>query len=1036
MDKPSKPDSRASGRSGKLSVPGYDIITRVGKGAMGVVYKANQRSLNRVVALKVLSSKLASDGEFIERFVREAKSVARLRHENIISGIDVGSASGAYYFVMEFVDGETVYQKLQKDGRMNVPWAASVILQIARALEHAHRNRIIHRDVKPDNMMIDADGTAKLCDLGLAKELTTEIAATGKAEGTPHYISPEQALGEGDVDSRTDIYSLGASFYHMLTGETPFKGENAREIMQKHLHDEPAPVEELCPGLPAGYAAVIRKMMARKPADRYADVSEVIGDLERLEQGRAPLLGGKEREGGGVISPPVLIGAAAAAVMVILALVLVLGGGGDGETGALLTIQTGLPPMPEKKTAPATPEKKPVVGKEEKPEPKPEKKPERSAREIEAEEALAKATALVGAEPVDYAAVIGAYEEVIKKYGDTEIADRAKGELEIFKRELEKKAGLTFSETMKSVEDNLKRRRFGLAMGLAEVMEKAYPGTKYAKKAEEIRKYVGEAHGRYLQEAAREFAKLLEEWKLNRAEDLLKTLRSRCLESAGGEIDKLEEKLDTAKKQQAAYAAYQKFQKDFWAAIVMGDLAGAGFAASNALHDESLASYREHMKLVVDDVALMKKAMNRVVDYIGGSPARRDFLFLDGTEATLRVKEIRDGKVTFKPAGDEDEGSERLLRELDLANLVDLETGRWNSGDADEAEKLYENGLLLSIFGYLDEARESFAEAERKGRTIPEHVKKRMKTLEPLAAGVRARTLESLSEDLFKAGDFERCARYVETLLTIYRGEEYVKSRRKKLVDFYVKALSEDCRVRGLEVFMRGKIRKDEKTGIVQLEYDFEEEGQAGDWYHDEKFDKRSYLKEHKGRLELGGRLVLEPVWEGDIKVEYTVIPCDKDAMNLNLCIADKARRGGWMFCLGLATRRYDRNLKVNPPRSKKYPCPQPCEAIFRYKEDLEPTRIFFGARSVKARTNSYYKCTAVHTGDRLIFSVGSKKLADFREDHKHDESGRVCFVTFGSRIYVKEVKVTGKVEDKWLKNAIDNYIKAKVRELEQVKGK
>ncbi|MHC4607566.1 MAG: serine/threonine-protein kinase, partial [Planctomycetota bacterium] len=178
-----------------ISIPGYELLTRIGQGGMGAIYKARQLSMDRIVAIKVLYPKFSSDHNFVQRFLREARAVAKLSHENVISGIDVGMAGNLHYFVMEYVEGETVSRMLKR-ARIDERKALRVAHQIGRALQHAHLHRLVHRDVKPENIIITPDGTAKLCDLGLAKQTTkTDAALTmdGMSVGTPHYISPEQA---------------------------------------------------------------------------------------------------------------------------------------------------------------------------------------------------------------------------------------------------------------------------------------------------------------------------------------------------------------------------------------------------------------------------------------------------------------------------------------------------------------------------------------------------------------------------------------------------------------------------------------------------------------------------------------------------------------------------------------------------------------------------------------------------------------------------------------------------------------------------
>ncbi|MCX7806298.1 MAG: serine/threonine protein kinase, partial [Planctomycetota bacterium] len=218
----------------------YELMERIGQGGMGTVFRARQISMDRVVALKVLTPRLASNKAFVERFMREARASAKLNHPNVIQGIDVGEAGGYYYFAMEYVDGPTIRKVLQDEGHFPPARALDIVIQIASALDHARANGLVHRDIKPDNIMLTKTGIAKLCDLGLARMTSEDSGLTlaGQAVGTPHYIAPEQARGVQDIDIRADIYSLGATFYHMTVGKTLFVGNSSADIMSKHIVEE------------------------------------------------------------------------------------------------------------------------------------------------------------------------------------------------------------------------------------------------------------------------------------------------------------------------------------------------------------------------------------------------------------------------------------------------------------------------------------------------------------------------------------------------------------------------------------------------------------------------------------------------------------------------------------------------------------------------------------------------------------------------------------------------------------------------------
>jgi len=273
-------------------IPGYEILGKVGQGAMATVWKARQLSLDRIVAIKILPKRFSDNPEFVERFYKEGKAAAKLNHPNIVQAIDVGEAGGYHYFVMEYVDGHTVYDELAKGKVYDEQEALDIIIQVAKALSHAHKRGLIHRDVKPKNIMITKDGVVKLADLGLVRQVGDKEAAmaeAGRAYGTPYYISPEQIRGEVDIDARADIYSLGATFYHMVTGRVPFDGPTPSAVMHKHLKEPLIPPDHINTSLSAGVAEVIEVMMAKNRDERYASADDLLLDLEAVKRGEPPL---------------------------------------------------------------------------------------------------------------------------------------------------------------------------------------------------------------------------------------------------------------------------------------------------------------------------------------------------------------------------------------------------------------------------------------------------------------------------------------------------------------------------------------------------------------------------------------------------------------------------------------------------------------------------------------------------------------------------------------------------------------------------
>jgi hypothetical protein len=260
----------------------FEILGRLGQGGMGAVYKAQQISLERLVALKTLQGAIASDPEYIARFRREAKAAAGLNHPNLVQVYAAGENDGLHWFAMEYVEGESAQDRMKRKQRLDPAEAIAIGIHIATALEYAWRKaHLIHRDIKPDNIFLSSDGEVKLGDLGLAKQAdeNQSLTMTGASMGTPHYVSPEQAEGRKDVDFRADIYSLGCTLFHLVSGEPPYRGDTAMAVMLKHV-TAPVPVlQTVWPASPGELSRVVMKMMLKAPAERQQTYGEVIADL-------------------------------------------------------------------------------------------------------------------------------------------------------------------------------------------------------------------------------------------------------------------------------------------------------------------------------------------------------------------------------------------------------------------------------------------------------------------------------------------------------------------------------------------------------------------------------------------------------------------------------------------------------------------------------------------------------------------------------------------------------------------------------------
>jgi TolB-like protein len=314
---PTTPGSKpAAGKTS--SVPGlvgrrlgdYEILEPLGEGGMGVVYRAKDATLDREVALKVLQPYLAQDSEYELRFIREAKTAAKLDHPNVVAVYAAGRAENVLFMAMQLVRGRTLHQVLRERKRLPVGEALSIVRQAAEGLEAAHRAGLVHRDIKPNNIMVDAEGRVKIMDFGLMRSKMGGEAITQRGDffGTPEYASPEQCE-TSELDGRSDLYSLGVVLYEMLAGRMPHKADTPMALFKKILHDKPRALRLLNPEVPPAVEALVAKLMAKSPADRFASGAELAEEIRRVEQGGGPVRRSKV--------PMAVLGLAGAAVLAL-----------------------------------------------------------------------------------------------------------------------------------------------------------------------------------------------------------------------------------------------------------------------------------------------------------------------------------------------------------------------------------------------------------------------------------------------------------------------------------------------------------------------------------------------------------------------------------------------------------------------------------------------------------------------------------------------------------------------------------------------
>jgi serine/threonine protein kinase len=263
------------------TIGNYELLEKVAEGGMGSVYRARHRETGQIVAIKIMPAHMASNPTLLKRFEQEFRAASRLDHPNIVRALDYGDTGNTPYLVMEFVEGESLGQKIERDGKMPEAEAIRIIAQVAQGLHRAHKQGIIHRDVKPDNVMVQPDGVAKLADLGLVKEVDADLnlTKTGRGLGTPHFMAPEQFRSAKDADARADIYSLGATLYMMVTGELPFKSNGPLDAWMKKMNNDLVPPRQIAPEISERTDWAIRRSMSPNKEQRPTNCREFVEDL-------------------------------------------------------------------------------------------------------------------------------------------------------------------------------------------------------------------------------------------------------------------------------------------------------------------------------------------------------------------------------------------------------------------------------------------------------------------------------------------------------------------------------------------------------------------------------------------------------------------------------------------------------------------------------------------------------------------------------------------------------------------------------------
>jgi serine/threonine-protein kinase len=1003
-------------------IPGYALEREVGRGGMGIVYRARQESIGRVVAVKVLPPQAAKNREFSERFLREAKAAAKLNHENVVAAIDAGRAGDLVYFVMEFVEGETARQRLDREGPLPVEDVLRILRDIARALVHARKHGLVHRDVKPDNIMLNRDGRAQLCDLGLARLALpggTPAAGgekaperTGIAEGTPYYMAPEQARGLADIDIRADLYALGATAYHLLTGEYPYDGEDARSIMLQQVNDPFPDVRAKRPETPEALAALIGRLVEKEREKRMAGPAEVVAALDEI-LGEGPLAPAARRR------PALLAPAAGAAAALLGAVVLFawLRAGPKPDPAAAIA----RPPAPGPTAAgPARPDPPsppaPSAAGAGSPAPAARAAPSRTAREAEAALELEKVRATLAGSP-ESRDQARAFRAVAAAYEGTPAADIAEAEAKAIDARIERTLEKRLSEAASQAAGLVLKGEFGRAAALYAPLfreEKGGPGeAKVAAEIEKIEKLCGEALARAEREARAFAAREAHDDALRRLEDFA----AHATEAGAARALALRDEI--ARSRAAAEAAREAGEaaERVRALLRDGRYAEALQALDRAAKDPRFEPYRS-------GIESLRSVVETTRDAADGVLARFQRLVGEDAEVPLTIGETIVGKVQgFDPAALAIAVREPGAKDLTPVRLRDMAPAFIAKVVAPEPrwEAHYGAGLvLLNARAVAAAAAELQAAAEE--RPLPKSVAAELARAQAEEPEILAAACLERARAHEEHGRFERALALAERLRTgDLKESAFARGHAAEVKAAWTRARAEQLASGPLQGYFAGKVTG-KRGARATIAYTFADAREAQDWRAatgDPGFDK-SKVTPIPGACEMTGRVVWRGAFRGDVTLEAVVRTAASSLVsgtpaNANFVLYDRgAPWTGWFLgiaaeCPGEKTYRLAKEAVVRPGGAFG----APSHVIGRSLGSFGRTDWLWASRGPAVPGGEPFRVEIAARSRRFAASFLKQQVAvPFPAD---DAAGGVAIVPFAAKVTIEEIRLQGVIDEDWL---------------------
>lgn len=1005
-----------------VRIGGYEVISRLGKGQMGSVYKARQVSLDRIVALKVLPSRLAGDKHYLQRFLREAKAAGRLNHPNIVTAVAFGESDGLYYYAMDHVEGMNVGEILEGEGTLGEDEALAITLQMAKALQHAYENNIIHRDIKPENIMLDTEGRARLCDLGLAREANEAGAMTqaGIVLGTPYYVSPEQAEGRRDLDTRTDIYSLGVTLFHMVTGQVPFKGPTGPSIMVKHITDKMPDPREFKPDLSNGTVQLIRKMTAKDRGKRYQTPEGLIRDIERVIAGERPAAAGpvirarkrrkpgERREeivvktgGGKKFIPLIAVG------VIVLIVIVAIASMSDKKPVKRPPAYTGQPTSGTARTggssgSPDTAGGSTPVYKERPDTP-------REGLSIEQRE-IKQIMDWARTHQKETAEVARRYGEFIKTATDPKAIATAR-------QALEGVAAREYISLQRKFESLLATGKIDGALNEATAYLKLFGGTGSAAKAALLLNRAKKERGKVIDKSITRALALAGEKKFSEALDLI-------AETADTAPRELKSKVSAArariKKAQKDYLAASRARAEGSRAQFEGKLA-AQIAALNL--DGALSLINERVKIEVGpglayelrtkaaDLVEARGALGLVVANLKNLTGLKQTFNIDrkGKE-TGTIERVKDLSFIFAAGAVTREVRINQLSTDDIVRLAQLNLG------SEEAKARYQLGLLfLVVLDAPQEARKQLARAGELGMDTSRFEKK-------IAAS-------KIEEMIAEAQGAERRRKYLDAAmtysgaLTAMAGLDGYTAKVKE-----VQAKIDSCLLEsGAAKAFRGKVSIEK--GKLVITYDFSNPGQWQDfkgYIWNEELKRPVEWSVEKGALVGKGAeaILWKGKFSGDVTLEVDATPKGpaSPAFFLRLCDDGKGWKGkNYSFGFGFREKTLvgyrQKIVRGRRVREPQYRLGTPEILIMKWKGSAsmknKSTYIKRGVYYPSIKPGTTYKVKIERIGKRLRTTVNGTKLIEAED--KDYKKGWISLKVLNSVVRFDNLRITGDFDSSWL---------------------